>query len=649
VRWGITIACLAVLAGSARASPPPIEDALAHAAAAGKPLIVVFGAAWCAPCRRFETEVLARPDVRDAVAHVELVHYDVDVAPGDAAARRYNVTDLPAFLALASDGSELARGHGIPPKPADARRWFLRFLDHARRYVPSTAELEALVAQHPDDVAARTRLAHHYHAIGRTDDAVAQLDAIVALPGVDRRAAATARAEAQDIELAAQRVAATVAAAVDFVAQFPDAPEASTRIALLAASSRIAPDRLAELARGHLAAVAPRDLPGAVRAALLAGAAGEAELVVARRLAAGTAEHRLLFAEIELMRGRTDPARTRIAAVCATPAGVELWCYQLARAVTDRYSVAPAVQRMHDVANATIAELESPGYRRSRMGDVTDLDERDRDFGNALARGLAVAQHDCADIPRRRERVTIVLEPQHPVRSFGDDIDLRTCIENQLRAVAPASPRDVIYATLAFEPLPAAKQRTLRRADPMLDPARPLEHGVLAFGAARAGPSETATVGVRGRAELLAFGECRLVASAQVEIGSASTTSAVGLGGLACRASPRATVDLGLGYGVSTYGDALPRARELPLEARVRVAIGRMTGHAWADATRILGSSARAHERNGDLISPDEYTVGIGATVPAGALKLFVGVQLEQRIAGTGGTILAGVPWRMFD
>src|SRR5262245_61701774 len=268
------------LAGTARATPA-IEDALAQAAAAGTPLIVEFGAAWCGPCQRFERDVLPNPDVKRALAAVQFVRYDVDVPPGDAAARRYSIGSLPTFLVLASDGSELESAHGLPGDAAGARRWFIDFLAHGRAHVASTAELEAAVAQHPDSPGTRLRLAHHYRAVGRPADAIAQLDAIVALPNIAGSIAAAAFAESQAIALAEQRLRMTLDAARAFVTQFPGAPEASSRLALLAVSGRVPPAELLDLARQHLAAVAAVDLPEAVRAAIVAGAVADAERAVA--------------------------------------------------------------------------------------------------------------------------------------------------------------------------------------------------------------------------------------------------------------------------------------------------------------------------------------------------------------------------------
>src|SRR5258706_4007147 len=109
----VVVAWIALHAATAGADPPTVDDAIAHAAAAKRPLILEFGAAWCKPCRELDT-ILARPDIQKLFIGVDFVRYDVDASPGDVAAARYQIGGLPTFLLLGIDCEELVRHTRYP-------------------------------------------------------------------------------------------------------------------------------------------------------------------------------------------------------------------------------------------------------------------------------------------------------------------------------------------------------------------------------------------------------------------------------------------------------------------------------------------------------------------------------------------------------
>lgn len=102
--------------GAAVAEPPPLDDVVAAADAAGKPLSVELGASWCEPCKQLE-EIERDPRVVRALAAVVHVHYDIDGAVGGVVAERLAVEAVPAILVLdAAPGA--AAGHLSAERPA---------------------------------------------------------------------------------------------------------------------------------------------------------------------------------------------------------------------------------------------------------------------------------------------------------------------------------------------------------------------------------------------------------------------------------------------------------------------------------------------------------------------------------------------------
>lgn len=88
------------------------EAAQADARASGRPLFVVFDAAWCSWCQQYKRETLDRPAVRTVLAR-EFVRGAVDADARPDLMRRHGGLGLPFTLVLAPDGSVRARFVGV--------------------------------------------------------------------------------------------------------------------------------------------------------------------------------------------------------------------------------------------------------------------------------------------------------------------------------------------------------------------------------------------------------------------------------------------------------------------------------------------------------------------------------------------------------
>jgi thiol:disulfide interchange protein DsbD len=91
---------------------------LAEAREARAPVVMDFGANWCAPCKKYETDVFADPEVHKTISdgYVAL-KFDVtkDTDADRAMQEKYKAETLPTVIIVDKDGKELRRfGEPIP-------------------------------------------------------------------------------------------------------------------------------------------------------------------------------------------------------------------------------------------------------------------------------------------------------------------------------------------------------------------------------------------------------------------------------------------------------------------------------------------------------------------------------------------------------
>jgi len=638
-----------LLSASARAdTPPSLEDALANASQSRKPLVIEFFADWCKPCSYFDREVLPRADVAAALRNVEFVRYDIDASPGSEIADKLNVSGVPTFMVLDASGRVMTRRSGL--SPTNPHRWFIDLLAHAGRATHSTEELEAAVTAQPNDVSAHLRLAQHYRAIGRIKDASEQFGWIVEHASAHRSMAAEAAAERDAMDDAEARLAAAVASAEKFVEAFPDSRLSSFRIVALAISGRVPRNRVNELVKAHLDAVALAQWPNALRAAILANAIGLARASVDARLQGAPNDPAIHLARAELLMfiGERPAAIREVDASCR-PTGHELWCYLLRHAIDTQRESSPQIVRLHEFAKGFLDALERPEPRITDFG-IETIGEVDEQFGNAVAAALRRAQVECeyASVVGGPTQIAIELRTAgRPMRvnvRSRDGADLDGCVRRVIGAVSlPPAPPAIdghVHASLMFP--------SWRKAG---TPAGLRHSGFMPQALMRLGDVENVSVRFNFMADGGGERSLRWMLGGTIEAGGGNTGGdpayvarlMTGLGSFL--GSPNTSVTLVAGIGISDLGTEAPRAMEIPSELRIRTKLGGAKLHGWVEGATIFFEDSRRPDDGHGPFGLDEWGLGLGVSfaVPA-TRRVFVGGVYESRAAGSSVMMLVGVP-----
>jgi thiol:disulfide interchange protein DsbD len=104
---------------------------LAEARQAKAPVVMDFGATWCQPCRKYETDVFADPEVHKTISEAYVaLKFDVskDTDADRAAQEKYKAETLPTVIIVDKDGKEIRRFGEPIPSPDE----FLKALRAAR-------------------------------------------------------------------------------------------------------------------------------------------------------------------------------------------------------------------------------------------------------------------------------------------------------------------------------------------------------------------------------------------------------------------------------------------------------------------------------------------------------------------------------------
>ncbi len=90
------------------------DTSLAEAKEKGKPVLLVFGATWCPPCKTMKRNVWHDEEVTKAVEHGFVPMYvDVDEEKHSQLSARYRVLGIPAVLVLNAEGEVLQQRNSM--------------------------------------------------------------------------------------------------------------------------------------------------------------------------------------------------------------------------------------------------------------------------------------------------------------------------------------------------------------------------------------------------------------------------------------------------------------------------------------------------------------------------------------------------------
>jgi thioredoxin 1 len=99
------------------------QQALAEAQQTGRPLLVVFSATWCPPCKVMKREVWPDAQVSELVeAGYIPLHVDVDEQSQSPVVSRYQVRSIPSIFVVGKDEQVMREGKSM------SRTQLLRFL-----------------------------------------------------------------------------------------------------------------------------------------------------------------------------------------------------------------------------------------------------------------------------------------------------------------------------------------------------------------------------------------------------------------------------------------------------------------------------------------------------------------------------------------
>ncbi len=213
-----------------------------------KMLVIELGAAWCTPCKQFESEVLPKESVRVALGQVYFVRYDAETEVGKQAARALSVEGYPTFLALRTDGEVASIVQGFQSETE-----FVHWISQVAPDFEPSAMLDERLKKNPADGEAMLLVALRQRKAGNLQAALGWLE--------KARVAKTASADSQakaDWELRRLRLRLLLPRQqlVEHLDQFPSGPHKDEALRALL---RLGP--LDAVAQGAVARYLDRALP----------------------------------------------------------------------------------------------------------------------------------------------------------------------------------------------------------------------------------------------------------------------------------------------------------------------------------------------------------------------------------------------------
>jgi len=94
-----------------------VERAFAQARAAGKPVLLYWGAKWCPPCNQLKATLFNRHDFIERSKSLVAVEIDGDLPGAQKLGARFKVSGYPTMVLMRGDGAELMRLPGEADAP----------------------------------------------------------------------------------------------------------------------------------------------------------------------------------------------------------------------------------------------------------------------------------------------------------------------------------------------------------------------------------------------------------------------------------------------------------------------------------------------------------------------------------------------------
>ncbi len=122
----LAVATSFALAGNFPSGSPDFKtsstSAMSAAKKSGKPIILIFSAAWCPPCQAMKHDVYPSEAVKAFQDKFVWAYIDVDDASNESAASKYGVNGIPHIEFLNAEGKQIDKQIGGTSPEAFAKK-----------------------------------------------------------------------------------------------------------------------------------------------------------------------------------------------------------------------------------------------------------------------------------------------------------------------------------------------------------------------------------------------------------------------------------------------------------------------------------------------------------------------------------------------